>query len=102
MARRLQHIIVMRPSTCKCQDDVIRELCDCPVTRQDIQAAEDTFGPNLGALKGTTVRCPNIHVDRGVNGIVPPEVLRIRDNITIAIDIMFVNKIHFSSTSRGS
>lgn len=43
------------------------------------------------------MRHPNAHVDGGVDGL-PSEVIRIRDNITIAIDIMFVNKVPFFIT----
>ena len=33
-----------------------RELPNVPVTRKDVLAAEDIFGPNLQALKGKTTR----------------------------------------------
>ena len=33
-------------------------LANCPITRDDIQAAEDIFGPDVGGLKGKTVRRP--------------------------------------------
>lgn len=37
LARRLQNII-MRPSTRQYQDNIIRELQDCPITKRDVQA----------------------------------------------------------------
>ena len=39
---------------------------NCPITRQDILAAEHILGPDLGSLKGKTVRqkpCPvKVHI----------------------------------------
>jgi hypothetical protein len=75
MARRLQNII-MHPSMWKYQDLIIDHMGDCPVTQADIQAAEDIFGPNLGSLKGKTVRQLNPHVAMGVNPV-PREILNI-------------------------
>src|SRR5210317_1419253 len=55
-ARALQRIIG-RPST----SDLIRyitsnEIKDCPITVQDVKNAEFIWGPELGSLKGKTVR----------------------------------------------
>jgi hypothetical protein len=97
MARKLQNII-MRPSSRKYKDVIVDYLRDCPVTKADIQAAEDIFGPNLGSLKGKTVRRPNEHVVAGMDAV-PAEILELHDKMTLAIDIMFVNKIAFFVTT---
>ena len=36
-------------------DVSIKHLANCPITCQDVLAADDIFGPNLGSLKGKTV-----------------------------------------------
>jgi hypothetical protein len=54
LARKIQNII-MQPSTRSYQDVIIDHMPDCPVTKADIQAADNMFGPNLGSLKGKTV-----------------------------------------------
>ena len=79
-------------------DTSIQHLKDCPITRQDIMAATDIFGPNLGSLKGKTVHRPNPHVKTGTAGV-PMEILSIHRDITLAIDIMFINKIQFLATT---
>ena len=96
MARKFQNII-MRPSSRKYKDVVINHLRGCPVTKADIQAAEDIFGPNLGSLKGKTVRRPNEHIRAGI-AAVPSDVIELYSQVTIAIDIMFVNKVAFFIT----
>jgi hypothetical protein len=57
-------------------------------------AAEDILGPNLGSLKGKTVRRGGKHVPKG--GVkVPRSIMEKHRDVTICVDIMFVNKIPF-------
>jgi hypothetical protein len=72
-------------------------MADCPITKANRQAAEDIFGPNLGSLKGKTVRQPNDHVPTRVV-LVPNEIIEIYCKVTVAIDITFVNKVPFFVT----
>lgn len=95
-ARKLQNII-MRPNTKDLTDIVLRHMPNCPVARSDIQAAEDIFGPNIGALKGKTVQWPNSHVTSSINGI-PPDILKVHKSMTLVIDIFFIKKIAFFIT----
>jgi hypothetical protein len=57
VARELQ-IKIGRPSY-KDYVNIInnRLLNNCPVTKADIDAAEDIFGPDVGDLKGKVTRC---------------------------------------------
>ena len=94
LARKLQRAIG-RPSLQKYIDIVERNLLpNCPVTRQDIITAENIFGPDLGILKGKTVRKKTEQVRIKHTGSVP-EIYR---KVILAIDIMYINDIPFLIT----
>lgn len=96
-ARRLQNILGL-PSTATFLEIADKKrLLNSKVTHCDIVIAEEIFGPNVAALKGKTVRkTPNtvtIHMTP-----LPPHIADHYTNITLCIDIMFVNKIPFLTT----
>ena len=97
LARHIQDTIG-RPSTRDFVKIVQGNLLpNCPITAKDIIAAEDIFGPNLGAIKGKTVHRKGEHVPSQYHSLPMEMVLKYRD-ITLCIDIMFVNKIPFLMT----
>ena len=87
----------MHPGDRDMKEIVVKYLQDCPVTGVDIDVARTLLGPNLGSLKGKTVQCPNQHVPMGTAGV-PISVLKHHQQVTIAIDIMFINAIPFFIT----
>ena len=96
-AQCLQNII-MRPASHHMSNIAVSHLRNCPITKEDAWAADDIFGPNLGTLKGKTVRCPNKHVQAG-SSAVPWCILEIQWDVVLSVDIMFMNKILFLETS---
>ena len=80
----------MHPGDRDMKEIVVKHLQDCPVTGVDIYVACTLLGPNLGSLKGKTVRHPNPHV--------PMSILKHHQQVTIVIDIMFINAIPFFIT----
>ena len=90
---RFQNII-MRPGDRELMDVSIEYLPNCPVTRRDIHIAKDIYGPNLGSLKGKTIRQTLPHVPSGVDPI-PYELLKRHPGVTIIVDIFFINNIPF-------
>ena len=67
-------------------------LPNCPVNRRDVLRAEQIFGPDVGALKGKTVRRqpPRVQVDEVS---LPPTIQQHYQDVTLACDIMYVNKV---------
>ena len=91
----------MRPGIKKFTDTCLPHLSDCPVTTDDINAANDIFGKNLGSIKGKTVHRPNPHVNTNILPV-PNDIMSLHKQVTLAIDIMFVNKYHSSLLPHAS
>jgi hypothetical protein len=98
LARKIQKIIG-RPSTQQFIQIISKHLIpNCPILPQDIMAAEDIFGPDKGTLKRKIVRQTPKEVI--IDDISLPSHLKERyENIIIAADIMFVNRIAFLVTT---
>jgi hypothetical protein len=97
LARSVQQCIG-RPST---QDYIrfVREnhIPNCPVTVQDIKNAELIWGPDLGSLKGKTVRhkSPVVKVE---SSTIPLAIMQEYRDVTLSIDVMKVNGVPFLNT----
>jgi Reverse transcriptase (RNA-dependent DNA polymerase) len=97
LARKVQKIIG-RPSTKTFLDIVDKNLLpNCPVKREDIVAAEKIFGPEVGSLMGKTVRKTPKPVQPTYTSI-PATIMSRYQEVTLAGDIMFVNKLPFFVT----
>lgn len=91
-ARELQ-IKIGRPSTKQFIHIVTsNQLPNCPITKADIVAAEHIFGPDVGSLKGKTVR-RRPHLARTNVEPLPPQIMSRYRNVTLAADLMYVNGI---------
>ena len=71
---------------------------DCPVTVRDAEVALKVWGPNIAALKGKTTHkvAKSVKVEDLVE--IPKEMIAMHKNVTLGIDIFFVNKIPFFVT----
>jgi hypothetical protein len=97
LARNIQKRIG-RPSTRAFIRIVDNKLLpNCPITCDDIIAAEHIFGPDVGSLKGKTVhRAPERVNARMMN--LPLVIMERYRDVVLGGDIMFVNKIPFFMT----
>ena len=55
---------------------------------------KEIYGPNLGSLKGKTVRRTLPHLPSGIDPV-PSHILKRHSGITITVDVFFINKIPF-------
>jgi len=74
-------------------------LPNCPITKDDIICAEEILGPNLGSLKGKTARTKPSKVIIGKYNKLPADILEKHGDITLAVDIMYINEIPFMMTT---
>jgi hypothetical protein len=68
------------------------QLQTCPVTRVDILAAEHILGPDVGFLKGKTVR-HQPHLTKPIIEPLPPQIMSRYHRVMLAADAMYVNGI---------
>jgi hypothetical protein len=73
------------------------QIKDCPVTVEDAMAAYKIWGPSVAALKGRTVRIKPEPVTTNTVHI-PKEIREIHKEVTLTMDIFFVNQIPFFVT----
>ena len=68
-----------------------------PITLADIKVAQEIYGPDIAALKGkSTRRRPIPVIDTTID--IPDELLKIQKEVTLAIDGMVINGLHFLTT----
>ena len=94
MARRL-FAIMARPAW----SDFIsmlgqHSIAGCPVTVQDAQNALSIYGPDLGVIKGRTVRETPARV-RIIEATMPIDLTRHKERVVLSADIMFLDGIPF-------
>ena len=71
-------------------------LPNCLVTERDIMVAEDIYGPDLGSVKGKTVRRRPLQVESdAMHTPLSPSVHERYKEMTLTADIRFVNAIPF-------
>jgi hypothetical protein len=93
-ARQIQ-IRISHPSTKDLKQIIAKnQLLSCAVTRADVMAAEDIFGPDLGSLKGKTTR-DRPHQVRDIVTPLPASIMERYRSVTLCANIMHVNGIPF-------
>ena len=95
---RYLYVKVVYPSARYFENIISKNLIlNCPVTASDVARADKSYGKYIHALKGKTTRTnPKPVVIYYM--VMPKNILENNKNITLSIDIMFVNKIPFVTT----
>lgn len=93
-ARRLMAIIGRPSETQMCDILNGRQLSNCDVKAQDVINARRIFGPDVGSLKGKTVRQKEPHVELSITPI-PEDIMERHRQLVVCFDIMYVNGIAF-------
>ena len=69
-------------------------IANLPVKTEDIDLAEKIYGPDIGILKGKTIRKNPVPLVTSRIEI-PPEIYEERSSWELCVDVMFVNKMPF-------
>ena len=100
-ARKLYHML--GAPTMTNMKAVIRQnlIRNCPVTTEDVNLAEEIFGPDISTLKGRSTRpSPTTVVDDLIE--IPEELKKKNRFVDLAIDIILINRvILFTSIDRS-
>jgi len=70
-------------------------LPNCLITKANIMCTEDILGLNLGSLKGKMTRTKLSRVIMNTCNEFPEGMLEKHGDMTLAIDIMYINQIPF-------
>lgn len=93
-ARRLMAVIG-RPGEHQMYDILDkRQLLNCNINSQDVRNARSIFGPEVGSLKGKTVRTKEAHVELTSRPI-PSGVMYRHREVTVCFDVMYINGTAF-------
>lgn len=95
-ARRLQQTIGRQSNRRLKEALASRALGNCDATEEDVNNAGLIFVPDVGALKGKTVRLKADHVDLRFSPV-PSELLRRHKAETVFFDVMYVQGMPFLS-----
>jgi len=96
-ARRLQHIAAHLSHKQLLSITQKNQLKNCPIVPRDIRLMDAILGPSVPGLKGKTVRRNKPAVEPNIIPI-PQHIRDYYQDVTLAIDIMHVNKIPFLMT----
>jgi hypothetical protein len=73
------------------------QIKNCPVTLEDIRVSERIFGQDMYAIKGKSTRSkPKVVIND--YGEVPKELIDAQKNVTLCVDIMFLDEVAFLVT----
>ena len=67
-------------------------LPNCAVTPWDVVIANKLFGPDVGPLKGMTMRCGPPIIDSPMSVDITP-ILKYYGEVTLCMDLMYMNKV---------
>ena len=97
LARKLYHI-VGAPSVQNFKALIkMNAIANCPVTIEDVNIAEDIFGPDISTLKGKSTR-PKTKVVVNDEIEIPNEIIEKNYSIELCVDTMCVNGMAFTAT----
>jgi hypothetical protein len=76
------------------------QVDECPVSMEDAEIAQKIWGPSIASLKGKTVCTKAVPVKTDIVQV-PVKIRDLHQEVTLTIDVFFVNKIPFLITLSG-